>query len=30
MAGLAHVGVGLAAKRFAPQVPVGILWVGAY
>jgi hypothetical protein len=30
MAGLAHVGVGLAAKRFAPNVPVGILLLGAY
>ncbi|HSD85168.1 MAG TPA: hypothetical protein VLG46_14980 [Anaerolineae bacterium] len=30
MAGLAHVGVGLAAKRFAPRVPVGILLIGAY
>lgn len=30
MAGLAHVGVGLAAKRFAPTVPLGVLLVGAY
>lgn len=30
MAGLAHVGVGLAAKRFAPNVPVGVLLLGAY
>jgi hypothetical protein len=30
MAGLAHVGVGLAAKRFAPNVPLGVLLVGAY
>jgi len=30
MAGLAHVGVGLAAKRFAPKVPVGVLLLGAY
>ena len=30
MAGLAHVGVGLAAKRFAPDIPLGILLAGAY
>ncbi len=30
MAGLAHVGVGLAAKRLAPNIPVGVLLVGAY
>src|SRR3972149_10480152 len=30
MAGLAHAGVGLAAKRFAPNVPLGVLLVGAY
>jgi hypothetical protein len=30
MAGLAHMGVGLAAKRFAPDVPVGILVVSAF
>jgi len=30
MAGLAHAGVGLAAKRFAPDVPLGVLLVGAY
>lgn len=30
MAGLAHMGVGLAAKRVAPRVPVGVLVVGAY
>jgi hypothetical protein len=30
MAGLAHLGVGLAAKRWAPEVNVGILIVGAY
>jgi hypothetical protein len=30
MAGLAHVGVGLAAKRFAPNVPLGVLLSGAY
>ena len=30
MAGLAHAGVGLAAKRFAPRVPVGVLVAGAY
>ena len=30
MAGLAHVGVGLAAKRIAPRMPVGVLIVAAY
>jgi hypothetical protein len=30
MAGLAHLGVGLAAKRVAPQVPVGWLVAAAY
>jgi hypothetical protein len=30
MAGLAHVGVGLAAKRFTPNVPVGVLILIAY
>ena len=30
MAGLAHLGVGLAAKRIAPQIPVGCLVLGAY
>ncbi len=30
MAGLAHVGVGLAAKRIAPRMPVGVLVVAAY
>jgi len=30
MAGLAHLGVGLAAKRVAPDVNVGILIAGAY
>jgi len=30
MAGLAHTGVGLAAKHFAPKVPLWILLVGAY
>jgi hypothetical protein len=29
MAALAHVGIGLAAKRVAPTVPVGILLLGA-
>lgn len=29
MAGLAHIGVGLAAKRFAPKVPVGVLVLAA-
>ncbi|HEY3316248.1 MAG TPA: hypothetical protein VGL40_13350 [Bacillota bacterium] len=27
MAGLGHLGIGLAAKRVAPEVPVGILLV---
>jgi hypothetical protein len=30
MAGLAHLGVGLAAKRAAPRVPLGILVLCAY
>ena len=30
MAGIAHMGVGLAAKRFAPDVPVGVLMVSAF
>lgn len=30
MAGLAHLGVGLAAKRVAPNVPVGWLVAAAY
>ncbi len=30
MTGIAHLGVGLASKRIAPQVPVWILVVGAY
>jgi hypothetical protein len=30
MAALAHAGVGLAAKRVAPSVPLGALLVGAY
>lgn len=30
MAGLTHLGVGLAAKSTAPKVPVGILIAGAY
>ncbi|MFX4262777.1 hypothetical protein ACOBQJ_11290 [Pelotomaculum propionicicum] len=30
MAGLAHMGVGLAAKRAAPQIPVAVLLIGAY
>jgi hypothetical protein len=30
MAALGHLGVGLAAKRFAPEVPVGYLILGAY
>jgi hypothetical protein len=30
MAGIAHLGVGLAAKRLAPQVPVPVLIAGAY
>jgi hypothetical protein len=30
MAGLAHLGVGLAAKRAAPTVPVGVLIAAAY
>ena len=30
MAALAHLGVGLAAKRVAPEIPVGYLVLGAY
>jgi hypothetical protein len=30
MAGLAHLGVGMAAKAIAPNVPVGVLVVAAY
>ncbi|MGA2481595.1 MAG: hypothetical protein ABSF92_00585 [Candidatus Acidiferrales bacterium] len=30
MAALAHLGVGLAAKRVAPKIPVGYLVLGAY
>jgi hypothetical protein len=30
MAGLAHMGVGLAAKPLAPKVPVGVLVLSAY
>jgi hypothetical protein len=30
MAGLAHLGVGLAAKRVAPKVPLAVLITGAY
>jgi hypothetical protein len=30
MAGIAHAGVGLAAKRFAPKAPLGLLMVGTY
>jgi hypothetical protein len=30
MAGLAHAGVGLAAKRVAPRAPLGALLLGAY
>lgn len=30
MAGIAHCGVGLAAKRFAPKVRLGVLLLGAY
>ena len=30
MAALAHAGVGLAAKRIAPSIPLGVLLVGAY
>jgi len=30
MAALAHLGVGLAAKRIAPEIPVGYLVLGAY
>ena len=30
MAALAHLGVGLAAKRIAPEIPVGFLVLGAY
>ncbi len=30
MAALAHLGVGLAAKRIAPTIPVGYLVLGAY
>lgn len=30
MAGLAHTGVGLAAKYIAPKVPLWVLLVGAY
>ena len=30
MAALAHLGVGLAAKRIAPEIPVGYLILGSY
>lgn len=30
MAGIAHLGVGLASKRIAPKVPLGVLLIGAY
>ena len=30
MAALAHAGVGLAAKRFAPDVPLGVLLASTY
>jgi len=30
MAALAHAGVGLAAKRLVPSIPLGVLLVGAY
>jgi hypothetical protein len=30
VAALAHLGVGLAAKRIAPEIPVGYLVLGAY
>ncbi len=30
MAALAHVGVGLASKRLAPSVPLGLLLLGAW
>ena len=30
MAALAHLGVGLAAKRIVPEIPVGYLVLGAY
>jgi hypothetical protein len=30
MAALAHLGVGLAAKRIAPAIPAGYLVFGAY
>lgn len=30
MAGLAHLGLGLAAKRIAPKIPLGVLITGAY
>jgi len=30
MAALGHLGVGLAAKRIAPEIPVGYLVLGAY
>jgi tetrahydromethanopterin S-methyltransferase subunit D len=30
MAGIAHLGVGLASKRIAPQISVGLLIIGAY
>ena len=30
MAGIAHLGVGLAAKPLAPKVPLAVLIVGAY
>jgi hypothetical protein len=30
MAGLAHMGVGLAAKRVAPKIPLVYLLIGAY
>jgi hypothetical protein len=30
MAAIAHLGVGLAAKRIAPEIPVGYLVLGAY
>jgi hypothetical protein len=30
MAGLAHLGIGLASKRLAPELPLGVLLVCAY
>ena len=30
MAALAHLGIGLAAKRIVPEIPVGYLVLGAY